>query len=211
MSRTQLLFLNVFIIATCGLVYELVAGALAQPDLPDETRIELDGLVVTPEEPDGQDAADGEIEPVVISSPSSHELQVMEAVPKQLDHEVLVIEVDQQLRRMALAQIQALSVGGIQREGQSSYLIVDLLLDAPWGDRETLRVVRLLSNSFDPRTIVPASSPLESFQKLIDTVLKVSEAVPLPDPESARGRPFRSFPSLEHYETEVLNVAQKPE
>lgn len=35
MSRTQLLFLNVFIIATCGLVYELVAGTLASYVLGD--------------------------------------------------------------------------------------------------------------------------------------------------------------------------------
>ena len=30
MNRTPILFLNVLVVATCGLVYELVAGALAQ-------------------------------------------------------------------------------------------------------------------------------------------------------------------------------------
>lgn len=35
MTRTHLLFLNVFIIATCGLVYELVAGTLASYVLGD--------------------------------------------------------------------------------------------------------------------------------------------------------------------------------
>src|SRR5215831_1806126 len=35
MNRTPILFLNVFIIAICGLVYELVAGALASYVLGD--------------------------------------------------------------------------------------------------------------------------------------------------------------------------------
>ncbi len=35
MNRTPLLFLNVFIIATCGLIYELVAGTLSSYVLGD--------------------------------------------------------------------------------------------------------------------------------------------------------------------------------
>ena len=35
MNRTPLLFLNVFVIATCGLIYELLAGTLASYDLGD--------------------------------------------------------------------------------------------------------------------------------------------------------------------------------
>jgi hypothetical protein len=150
-----------------------------------------------------------EIEPLAISAPRRHSLQLIEAVPKRFDGEALVIEIDQQPRRMGLARIQAVGVGGIRPEGESSYLIVDLLLDPPWGDNETLRVVRLLSNSFDPRGLVAASSPMEAFQKLLETVLNISEAVPLPDPESAMGRPFRSFASIEQYEADVLNVVRE--
>ncbi len=35
MNRTPLLFLNVFVIATCGLIYELLAGTLASYVLGD--------------------------------------------------------------------------------------------------------------------------------------------------------------------------------
>ncbi len=35
MNRTPLLFLNVFIIATCGLIYELLAGTLSSYVLGD--------------------------------------------------------------------------------------------------------------------------------------------------------------------------------
>ena len=35
MSRTAILFLNVFVIATCGLIYELLAGTLASYLLGD--------------------------------------------------------------------------------------------------------------------------------------------------------------------------------
>src|SRR5947207_6520943 len=35
MTRTPLLFLNVFVIATCGLIYELLAGTLASYVLGD--------------------------------------------------------------------------------------------------------------------------------------------------------------------------------
>ncbi len=46
-----------------------------------------------------------------------------------------------------------------------------------------------------------------AFQSLLDEMIGKSEAVPLPDPESARGRPFRSFNSLDEYQREVLGVA----
>ena len=38
MNRTPLLFLNVLIIATCGLIYELLAGTLASYVLGDSIR-----------------------------------------------------------------------------------------------------------------------------------------------------------------------------
>ncbi len=35
MNRTPILFLNVFVVATCGLIYELLAGTLASYVLGD--------------------------------------------------------------------------------------------------------------------------------------------------------------------------------
>ena len=156
-------------------------------------------------------AADGgvaetQIEPLVMTSPSTHSLQVMEAVPKALEGDVLIIEVDLASRRMGLSQVQAVGVGGVHRDADRPYLVVDLLLDPPWSDRDPLRVVRLSSTTFDPRELVGGSDVMESFRTLLGEVLKISEAVPLPDPDAARGRPFRIFPSLDRYETEVLSA-----
>ena len=45
------------------------------------------------------------------------------------------------------------------------------------------------------------------FQKLLERILEISEAVPLPDPDAARGKPFKSFSTIDAYQTEVLNIA----
>jgi membrane associated rhomboid family serine protease len=189
-----------------------VADALSQPDLPDEARAELESLkpsayeLAEPDVATEGDVVATPVEPVVMNSPSIHSLQVMEAVPRTLEGDVLIIDVDRAPRRMGLAQVQAVGVGGIQREGERPYLLVDLLLDPPWSERDRLRVVRLSSTSFDPRRLVGGSDVMEAFRSLLEHVLKISEAVPLPDPEAAKGRPFRLFASLDRYESEVLSA-----
>jgi hypothetical protein len=45
-----------------------------------------------------------------------------------------------------------------------------------------------------------------SFRDLVDRILEASGAVPLPDPDAVRGHPFRSYPSVEAYQSEVLGV-----
>jgi len=85
---------------------------------------------------------------------------------------------------------------------------VDLLLDSPWGDRAELRVIRMTSETFDPRQLVDGDDGMSAFQKFLDQLFNVSEAVPLPDPEAARGRPFKSFPTIDEYEREVLGIGE---
>jgi hypothetical protein len=136
----------------------------------------------------------------------SHSLQVVSAVPKGLDGNSLQVEVNGQLRSLGLDAIQALAVAGINRIGERPIVLVDLLLDSPWGDREVVRTVRLLSNSFDPRSLVDGDEALGAFQKLLDRILEISEAVPLPDPDAARGKPFQSFATIDAYQAEVLDI-----
>jgi hypothetical protein len=73
-------------------------------------------------------------------------------------------------------------------------------------DRPSLRVVRLLSNRFDPCRLVGEVEPMAAFRALLDHLMTASEAIPLPDPDAALGRPFRSYASLEVYEREVLGA-----
>ncbi len=189
----------------------LVDQTLARPDLPPEAIDELEalrsgfvGLDVAADET-GDQPAIAEALPLSVSD-RSHSLQVMEAVPTTLDGETLTIEVDGKSRRMSLNQVEAVAVAGIRGDGERQVLVVDLMLDAPWSDREALRVVRLLSTGFDPRTLVQGDDAMAAFKSLLENLIGHSGAAPLPDPESARGRPFRSFESLAHYQREVLGI-----
>ncbi len=67
--------------------------------------------------------------------------------------------------------------------------------------------MRLLSNSFDPRALVGGEDQMQAFRAFLEMVLDVSEAVPLPDPDSARGKPFSSFTTVGAYEREVLSIS----
>lgn len=190
----------------------LVEKTLACPDLPAEAADELERLrdryhALTPaEDDDGMSAATADIEPISVSS-TAHTLQVMEAVPTDLQGETLTLDVKGTPRRMSLTQVDAVAVAGFRNGSGRQVLVVDLMLDAPWSDRDALRVVRLLSSAFDPRTLIQADNAIDAFRRLVDELIKHSDAAPLPDPESARGRPFRSFESLHDYQCQVLGVA----
>ena len=195
----------------------LIETAVAHPEVPDGARSELqEKLAVLPSHPEGTSnivqgpvEAGGEYgdeEQQVEAPAAKRSLQAMAATPRSLDGGTLTIEVDGVQRSMGLAQIQAVGVGGISRQGRRPVVVVDLLLDSPWGDRTTLRAIRLTSDSFDPRELVGGDNSLAAFQKFLQHVLDVSEAVPLPDPDAACGNPFRPFASLAEYQREVLGI-----
>jgi len=191
----------------------MIEAALAHPEVPPETRVDLESLrqeivlrvdgsedaQIEIGDADKQDSGTGQV-------PKSHTLEVIRAVPIRLTSDSLHIEVDGVTRKMTLTQIQALGAGGIVRRDRKPVLVVDLLLDAPWGDRDALRIIRLSSDSFDPRKVVGGEDSMEALRNVLSRILEISEAVPLPDPASASGRPFRSFPSLDAYHQDVLGV-----
>jgi membrane associated rhomboid family serine protease len=189
-----------------------IEAALAHPDTSPQVRGELESLaeVQLPSIPAADESAPGpdmgDATEASIPEPLPHTLQVMEVVPIAMADGALTIEADGRDRRMALDQVQAVGVAGIQRGQQRPYLVVDLLLDPPWSERTRLRVLRLTSTAFDPRKIVGGPDALQAFRHLLDKVLNLSEAVPLPDPDAARGNPFRTFSSIEEYQREVLGV-----
>ncbi len=194
-------------------VDSMIDVAISHPETPPEARAELESARPDPEgtsaategdegfpETGGNDEVDAEINVV------THTIQTMFGIPRKLEGESIQLEVNGELRKLALNTIQAVTAVGIVRAGQKPVVLVDLLLDSPWDNRKNLRAVRLMSNSFDPRPLVGVEDPLPAFQKFLVHVLDVSEAVPLPDPDSARGQPFRSFPSIKAYEQDVLNA-----
>jgi membrane associated rhomboid family serine protease len=194
-------------------VDSMIDAAVAHPETPPEARAELESARSHPGETgtatEGEDrypetGDDGAVDPEI--NVVTHTIQTMSGIPRKLEGESIHLEVNGELRKLALNTIQAVAAVGIVRAGQKPVVLVDLLLDSPWDNRKNIRAVRLMSNSFDPRQLVGVEDPLSAFQKFLVHVLDVSEAVPLPDPDSARGQPFRSYPSITAYEQEVLSA-----
>jgi len=206
----------------------IVEGALEHPEMPPDTAAELRRLRdrtgapppapppagPTPAEPTARDSVgvEGaasepiEVVPMVAREGAPRTLRVMEAVPVGLDGDTLAVEVRGQRRRLSLADVQAIGVGGIRPPEASPFLVVDLVLDSILSEGSSVRVVRLLSNRFDPRPLTGQEQPLAAFRALLEHLVRASEAIPLPDPEGAVGRPFRSFGSLDAYERDVLGA-----
>ena len=191
----------------------MIDAAVAHPEIPPEARAELESARSLSDERNAATQAeegchetgdDDLIDPEI--NVVTHIIQTMSGIPRKLEGESIQLEVKGELRKLSLTTIQAVAAVGIVRAGQKPVVLVDLLLDSPWDNRKNIRAVRLMSNSFDPRPLMRIDEPLAAFQKFLVHVLDVSEAVPLPDPDSARGQPFKSFPSIKAYEQEVLNA-----
>lgn len=203
----------------------LAEQALASPDLPYETRTEIEKLLAGPvasvapatpppasspapvpaPEVDGREPADEAMAPPPLA-PEDHQLEIMEAVPTAWENGVLTLSVDGKSRPMSLSQVQAVAVGGIVEPGQAPLVIIDLMLDAPWSKRVKLRILRFRSTAFDPSALAEGPDPMSCFKRLLVEMLEVSDAVPLPDPTAAVGNPFRQFAGIPEYELEVLGL-----
>ncbi len=205
---------------------DLAEHALASMDLPDETRAEIEELlagplasvepatgrpapshdvVSTPEAAQGEPRDDAGEAPHTLA-PEEHRLEIMEGVPTVWEDGVLTLSIDGQSRPMNLSQVQAIAVGGIVEPGRAPFVIVDLMLDAPWSKRVKLRIVRVRSTAFDPAVIAEGPDPMSCFKQLLVEMFEVSEAAPLPDPDAAVGKPFSRFSTVPEYEVEVFGL-----
>jgi membrane associated rhomboid family serine protease len=184
----------------------LAAAALADPDLPPEAREELEPIGSDFVPTVGGGGTDEGTEESVVDEPIVHSVIAKRVVPRRLDGQTLEVEIDGKRHGIDLATVQVIAVCGIARAAEKPVVLVDLLLDSPWGDRPKLRVIRMTSNFFDPRQIVGGDDAMVAFQTLLDRLFELSEAVPLPDPDAARGKPFQSFSTIDAYEKEVLDI-----
>jgi hypothetical protein len=190
-----------------------VSAAMANPEVPPETREELQPYDTGPPASQGGESAptgeDGEDEEED-DQPIVHTIVAKKVVPLRIDGPTLEVQLDGEKRAVDLAAIQVISVCGIARSAQKPVILVDLLLDSPWGDRPQVRVIRMTSDTFDPRRLVGGEHGMAAFQAFLERLFEASDAVPLPDPDAARGKPFRSFSTTEAYEQEVLGIGQEP-
>jgi hypothetical protein len=131
------------------------------------------------------------------------------AVPISLGEEELKIYVSGKGEsKLGYGRIKAVSLAAVRGLGPKPVVLLDLLLSGPVPGEGPLLLVRLRSDQYDPRKLVPsAAGPLEALLALAEELLKRTRGVPLPDEGAARGRPLRMFETLDAYSREVLRAA----
>jgi hypothetical protein len=163
-----------------------------------------------PAEHDAEIDPELELIPAAPAAPALRGLRVMEAAPVRLQDGVLEIEAaDGGKRRLALDRVGAVAVAAVRGLAPKSVLIVDLALNwVPDQPDAPLKLVRLRSDRFDPRRLAPdAEAPLDALRSLVRQLLEQTGATPLPDRDTAVGRPgFARFDELARYERDVLHA-----
>jgi tetratricopeptide (TPR) repeat protein len=137
------------------------------------------------------------------------DIKVNEGVPESLLEEAMALELpDRRKARLAYAKIEALAVAEVRGLAIHPVVLVDVVLNWKESGEPVLRVLRMRSDAFDARTLEPAESgEVEAFRAFLAELLTRSNAIPLPDLESAQGVHLRAFESLEAYHREVLQIA----
>jgi membrane associated rhomboid family serine protease len=175
------------------------------PKLPDPERSGEDAFL------DAFHAALHEEKPEA-GKPPPRALRVREAVPRALEADALVVEVEGRGSiRLPLTRIHAVALAGVrgisQRAGDKPVLLVDLCLSAE-GERE-LQVMRLRSDRFDPRKLAPNAdpSPLKALRAFVSALAVAAHAPMLPADDVAGEGTLRIFRDLATYQREVLGAA----
>jgi hypothetical protein len=138
-------------------------------------------------------------------------LRVKEAIPLELDEEAILLEVEGKGRtRFPLSRVDAVAAVGVHGLSRKAVILIDLVLEWTPDGESPVRVLRLRSDRYDPRTLVGgAAAPLEAIGQFVSLLIRRARALPLPDPGSARGQPFKIFRDLAGYEEQVLR-AERP-
>jgi membrane associated rhomboid family serine protease len=135
-------------------------------------------------------------------------VRVANAAPLALEEDALLIYVSGKGQsRLQFGRIKAVSLAAVRGLGPKPVVLIDLLLSGPQPGPDPLMLVRLRSDQFDPRKLVPsAAGALEALLALVETLLKRTRGAALPDAAAGRGRPLRMFDSLDAYSSEVLRI-----
>ena len=147
--------------------------------------------------------------PSAIEIETSHRvLDAVLAVPVELAGEGVEIQTRQgQKKLVRYERIEAVAVAAVHGIAAKPVILVDLVLNWMTPKNERLRVIRMRGDQFDPRRLLSGqTSPTEALRAFVKTMLDRSNAIALPDPEAALGRPFASFEELAIYQRAVLLV-----
>jgi len=128
------------------------------------------------------------------------------AVPLELLDDGLAIQTESGAKKIVrYERIDAVAVAAVHGIAAKPVILVDLILNWKAPVHETLRLIRMRGDRFDPRSLFPGQgSAVDALRTFVTHVLERSGAVPLPDQASALGRPFASFEELALYQRAVL-------
>lgn len=130
------------------------------------------------------------------------------AVPIELRVDALILDIEGRKTEIPYDRIEAVASAAVNGLADKTVLLVDLVLNWMALPDEPLKVLRIRSDAFDPRRMVPDhASALASLRALLAELLTRSGGTPLPDRDAALGKPFATFPDLESYNRDVLLVA----
>jgi hypothetical protein len=115
-------------------------------------------------------------------------------------------------KRVRYDRIDAIAVAAVEGLADKPVIVLDLLLN--WNSKldEPLRVIRLRTDMFDPRPLIPdEGDPTAAVRALSVRLQQEASAIPLPDARSIRGEPFTGFKSLHEYQRAVLLIDREDE
>jgi membrane associated rhomboid family serine protease len=155
----------------------------------------------------GADISEGLIDSIV-EGPRFSGIKVVDARPTALQDDVLRMMVsDERKAKLEYEKIEAVAVAAVRGIGPKTVLVIDLVLNWTVLEETPLRVIRLRSCDFDPRSVVPeAADAMSALKGIVTRILEGSGAVALPSRQGASGDPFEVFEDLSSYEREVLQV-----
>jgi hypothetical protein len=112
--------------------------------------------------------------------------------------------------RLPYDDIQAVAVAGILGIEDQAVTVIDLILNWTRRKDEPLVIVRLRLDDIDLGSLVTRKHTLCSdFAALMGDIMERTNAVPLPDPESALGTRITCYKSQELYERVALRVPDR--
>jgi hypothetical protein len=139
------------------------------------------------------------------------DIKPTEGMPTGLQEEGLALQLlGGRKARLEYTKIEAMAVAEVEGLAAGPVVVVDLVLNWRELGDQALQVLRLRSDGFDPRMLIAGpTDATEAFRTFLSELLARSQAVPLPDPDSALGVKVCGFDSLESYQREVLQVGSQ--
>jgi len=186
------------------------SGALPPPLPPDVAALAASAPPETSPPPSAAPEASAHALALAASASVARfcDLKVIEAAPLELaENGVALQRVGGGRGQVDYDRVQALAVAAVEGLSSKPVLIIDLIVN--WNDtgEGPLQLIRLRSDAFDVRKLMPqATRSIDAFRALQEQLLARTGAVPLPDRDAVRGRPFRTYPDLGSYLREVLQL-----